>query len=61
MLIFKRKRGQAIIIGDDIKIIILEIEGNKIKIGIKAPVEITVHRDEVYDKIQKEKEENKDA
>ena len=54
MLILTRKSGEMIAIGDDIKIYIQEIRGNQVKIGIKAPPEVTVHREEVYLRIQEE-------
>jgi carbon storage regulator len=54
MLILTRKSGEMIAIGDDIKIYIQEIRGNQVKIGIKAPADVTVHREEVYLKIQEE-------
>jgi len=52
MLILKRKREQAIIIGNDVEIIITEIKGDSVKIGIKAPKSLAVHRKEIYDLIQ---------
>jgi len=54
MLILKRKRDQAIIIGNDVEIIITEIKGDSVKIGIKAPKSLAVHRKEIYDLIQKQ-------
>ncbi len=51
MLILTRKIGETIIIGDNITIIILGIKGNQIRIGINAPKEISVHRKEIYIKI----------
>ena len=52
MLILTRKLGERITIGDDIVLSILEIHGKQVKIGIKAPKEMPVHREEVYRKIQ---------
>ncbi|MDP8224535.1 MAG: carbon storage regulator CsrA [Candidatus Lernaella stagnicola] len=54
MLILTRKSGEMIAIGDDIKVYIQEIRGNQVKIGIKAPSDVTVHREEVYLRIQEE-------
>jgi carbon storage regulator len=54
MLILTRKAGEMIAIGDDIKIYIQEIRGNQVKVGIKAPPEVTVHREEIYLRIQEE-------
>ncbi|WP_338803610.1 carbon storage regulator CsrA [Xenorhabdus griffiniae] len=52
MLILTRRRQEKIIIGDDIEIIILGINGNQIKIGVKAPKDTPVHREEIYQRIQ---------
>ena len=54
MLVLTRKSGETITIGDDIKIYIQEIRGNQVKIGIKAPPQVAVHREEVYIRIQDE-------
>jgi len=53
MLVLTRKRDEKIIIGDDITITVVEIRGDKVRLGIDAPVEIPVHRQEVYDAIQR--------
>ncbi len=53
MLVLTRRKEEAIIIGDDIKVSVLEICGNQVKLGIQAPKEITVYRDELYLRIQK--------
>lgn len=58
MLILSRKIGESIIIDDRIEVKVLEITDGKIKIGIEAPKDVTIHRKEVYDEI---KEENKKA
>lgn len=57
MLVLTRKAGEGIIISDDIKITIVEITGGGIRIGIDAPRETRVHRQEVYDKIKQENQE----
>ena len=54
MLILTRKLGESIAIGDDIKITILDIKGKQLRIGIEAPRNITVHRDEIYRMIQEQ-------
>ena len=52
MLILTRKAGEILRIGDDIEITVLEIDGRQVRIGIKAPKEVSVHREEIYWKIQ---------
>ncbi len=54
MLILTRKVGEAVAIGDDIQISIVEIKGTQVKLGIQAPKNIEVHREEIYQKIQEE-------
>ena len=58
MLVLGRKKGESIIIDDDIEIIVTAVEGETVKLGISAPKHITIHRKEVYLEIQ---EENKQA
>jgi carbon storage regulator len=53
MLVLTRKRNERIVINDDITIVIVEIRGDKVRIGIEAPEEVTVHRQEIYDAIHK--------
>ena len=54
MLVLSRHRDESIIIGDDIVITVVDIRGDKVRLGIAAPVEIPVHRQEVYEAIQRE-------
>ena len=54
MLVLSRQRDQSIIIGDDIVITVVDIRGDKVRLGIDAPQEIPVHRREVYEAIQRE-------
>lgn len=54
MLVLTRKSGEAIRIGDDIKVVVLEFKENQIKLGIEAPHELPVHREEIYLKIQED-------
>ncbi len=56
MLVLSRKKNESIIIGDNIEIVIVDVKGDQVKIGIKAPRNITVHRAEVYAEIQRENE-----
>jgi len=55
MLILNREQGEVIRIGDDISIVICEIHGGQVRVGIVAPLEVEVHREEIYIKIQKDK------
>ena len=57
MLVLTRDAGEGIIIGDDIKITIVELKGGGVRIGIDAPRELKVHRQEVFDQIKKENRE----
>jgi carbon storage regulator len=57
MLILSRKPGESIIIDGRITVKILRLEGDVVKVGIEAPLEVTVHRQEVYDEIQKNNQE----
>jgi len=55
MLVLSRKKNESIVIRDDITITIVEIRGDKVRLGIEAPQEVPVHRREVYDAIEAEK------
>ena len=57
MLVLSRQKDESIVIGDDIEITIVDVRGNKERLGITAPESTPVHRREVYDAIQKEKAE----
>lgn len=54
MLVLSRQRDQEIVIGDEIVVTVIEIRGDKVRLGIKAPKEIPVHRHEVYEMIQRQ-------
>jgi carbon storage regulator len=54
MLVLSRQRDESIMIGDNVQITIVDIRGDKVRLGIMAPAEIPVHRKEVYDAIQRE-------
>ena len=54
MLVLGRRTGENIRIGDDIKVIVLEVRGGQIKLGIEAPLSVQVHREEIYERIQRQ-------
>ncbi|MDP6181430.1 MAG: carbon storage regulator CsrA [SAR86 cluster bacterium] len=54
MLVLSRKAEESMFIGDDIKITVLDIRGGQVRIGITAPQDIKIHREEVYDRINQE-------
>jgi carbon storage regulator len=55
MLVLSRQRNESIIIGDDVEVTIVDVRGDKVRLGITAPKTISVHRKEVYEAIQQEK------
>ena len=57
MLVLSRQKDESIMIGDDVEITIVDVRGDKVRLGITAPKEIPVHRMEVYEAIQREKRE----
>ncbi len=58
MLVLSRKKNESIVINNDITIVVVEIRGDKVRLGIEAPKEVPVHRQEVYDAIQRNEAES---
>ncbi|MCJ8170052.1 carbon storage regulator CsrA [Atopomonas sediminilitoris] len=56
MLILTRRVGETLMVGDEVTITVLGVKGNQVRIGVNAPKEVAVHREEIYQRIQKEKE-----
>jgi carbon storage regulator len=61
MLLLTRKLGENIRIGDDVKITIVEVKGNHVKLGLDAPASVKVHREEIYERIQAEHRRAREA
>ncbi len=56
MLILTRRVGETLMIGDDVIVTVLGVKGNQVRIGVSAPKDVAVHREEIYERIRKEKE-----
>ena len=58
MLILTRRIGETLMVGDDVTITVLGVKGNQVRIGVNAPKDVAVHREEIYERIQSEKAGN---
>ena len=60
MLILTRRVGETLMIGDEVTVTVLGVKGNQVRIGVNAPKDIAVHREEIYERIKREQENNAD-
>lgn len=58
MLILTRRVGETLMVGDDVTVTVLGVKGNQVRIGVNAPKDVSVHREEIYQRIQREKSED---
>lgn len=61
MLILTRRVGETLMVGDDVTVTVLGVKGNQVRIGVNAPKDVSVHREEIYQRIQREKAAGADA
>ena len=59
MLILTRRVGETVVIGNDVDVTVLGVKGNQVRLGVKAPREVSVHREEIYKRIKDEKQETR--
>lgn len=61
MLILTRRVGETVVIGDEVQVTVLGVKGNQVRLGVNAPRDVSVHRQEIYDRIRKEQGDNAPA
>jgi carbon storage regulator len=61
MLILTRRVGEAVVIGEEVTVTVLGVKGNQVRIGVNAPKSVTVHRDEIYERIKNERDAERTA
>jgi len=59
MLILTRRIGETLMVGDDVSVTVLGVKGNQVRLGVNAPKEVAVHREEIYERIQQEQDRKK--
>jgi len=61
MLILTRRVGETLVVGDDVTVTVLGVKGNQVRLGVNAPKDVSVHREEIYQRIQNEKKSAEDS
>lgn len=61
MLILTRRVGETVVIGDDVTVTVLGVKGNQVRLGVNAPKQVAVHREEIYERIQREQADERTA